>query len=57
MQPGFGQRLDQLDLVGGADGAGLDLETFAGAFLVDFDGLGQIGHDGCSLGGLRLIRR
>ena len=35
-QAGFGQRVDQLDLAAGADGARLDLEAFTGAFLVQF---------------------
>ena len=48
VQAGLGQRLDQLDLVGGADRAGLDLEAFAWAFFVDIDVLGQIGHGGFS---------
>jgi hypothetical protein len=44
MQPGLGERLDQLDLVGGADRAGFDLEPFARAFLVDLHLCWQIGH-------------
>jgi len=44
VQPGFGERLDQLDLVGGADRAGLDLEPLARAFLVDLHMFRQIGH-------------
>jgi hypothetical protein len=40
MQPGLCEGLDQPDLVGGADWAGLDLETFARAFLVDVHMLG-----------------
>ena len=44
MQPGLGERLDQLDLVRGADRAGFDLEPFARAFLVDVHMFRQIGH-------------
>src|SRR4029077_9514308 len=43
-QPGLGERLDQLDLVRGADRAGFDLEPFARAFLVDVHTCWQIGH-------------
>jgi hypothetical protein len=35
VQPGLGERLDQLDLVRGGDRAEFDLEPFARAFLVD----------------------
>ena len=35
MQPGLGERLDQLDLVGGADRAGFDLESLERTFFVD----------------------
>jgi len=45
VQSGFGERLDQLDLVGGADRAGLDLEPFPRAFLMDVHMCRQIGHD------------
>ena len=45
VQPGFGERLDQLDLVRGADRAGLDLKPFARAFLVDVHMFRQIGHE------------
>src|SRR6516165_1770931 len=44
MQPGLGERLDQLDLVGGADRAGFDLKPFARAFLVDLHMCRQIAH-------------
>ena len=44
MQPVLDERLDQLDLVRRADGAGLDLEAFARAFLVDVHMGRQIGH-------------
>ena len=44
MQPGLGERLDQLDLVRGADRTGLDLEPFARAFLVDVHTFWQIAH-------------
>jgi hypothetical protein len=37
MQPGLGERLDQLDLVGRADRAGFDLEALTRALLVNLD--------------------
>ena len=46
MQPGLGERLDQLDLVGRADRAGLDLEALTRAFLVNIDMFWKVGH-GC----------
>src|SRR6185312_12579881 len=44
VQAGFGQRLAEPHLVDGADWPGLDLETFARPFLVDFHPLGQVAH-------------
>ena len=44
VQPSLGERLDQFDLIRGADRAGLDLETFARAFLMYVDVLRQVGH-------------
>src|SRR6202048_2036354 len=44
VQAGLGERLNQLDLVRGADRAGFDLEPFARAFLMDFNMCRQIGH-------------
>ena len=44
VEPGFGERLDQLHLVRGADRAGFDLEPFARAFLVDVHLFRQIAH-------------
>jgi hypothetical protein len=45
VQARLGQRLDQLDLVRGADRAGFDLEPFARAFLVNVDTCRQVAHD------------
>jgi len=45
VQPGLGERLDQLNLLRGADWAGFDLEPFTRAFLVDLHLCWQIGHD------------
>ncbi len=44
VQTGLGERLDQSDLVRGADRAGFDLEPFARSFLVDLHMCRQIGH-------------
>jgi len=44
VQPGLGERLDQPDLVGGADRARFDLEPFARTFLVDLHLCRQIAH-------------
>ena len=44
VQSGLGKRLDQLDLVRGADRAGFDLEPFARALLVDLNVFRQIGQ-------------
>src|SRR6185312_12920576 len=49
VQPGFGERLDQLDLVSGADRAGFDLKAFARTFLMDVHMLWQVGHVWISL--------
>src|SRR6516225_10555590 len=43
-EPGLGERLDQLDLVRGADRARFDLEPLARAFLVDLHICRQIAH-------------
>jgi hypothetical protein len=45
VQPGLGERLDQFNLVRGADRAGFDLEPFARTFLMDVHMLREIGHD------------
>ena len=50
VEPGLGQRLDQRDLVGGGDRAGLDLEALARAFLEDVDAVRQVGHGRCLRG-------
>jgi hypothetical protein len=44
VQPGLGERLDQFDLVRGADRAGLDLEALAWAFLMNVHMCRQIAH-------------
>ena len=44
VQAGVGQGLAEAYLVGGGDGAGLDLEALAGAFLMDRNAFGEIGH-------------
>src|SRR6516225_9981205 len=43
-EPGLGERLDQLDLVRGADRTRFDLEPLARAFLVDLHMCRQITH-------------
>src|SRR5262249_56219830 len=53
LKTGLGQRFDELDLVGRADGPGLDLETLARPFLVDLGVRWEVGH-GRSLGYLPL---
>jgi hypothetical protein len=52
-QAGPAGRLDQSDLVGGRNGARLDLEAFARAFFMDLDECGQIRHgvSSCSASG------
>src|SRR5262245_46050575 len=53
LKTGLGQRFDELDLVGRADGPGLDLEPLAWPFLVDLGVRWEVSH-GRSLGYLPL---
>src|SRR5215470_7660903 len=53
LKTGLGQRFDELDLVGRADGPGLDLEPLAWPFLVDLGVRWEVSH-GRSLGSLPL---
>src|SRR5262245_28253065 len=44
LKAGLGQRFDEPDLVGRADGSRFDLETLARPFLVDFGVRWEVGH-------------